>query len=470
MRARPLPATPVLIASLASVLGCQLLYEKNDLQVSTGGSGGTSTTTAGGGGSGGTTSSSSTTSVGGGGGTTTSTGGGGSGGTTSTGGGGSGGTTSTGGGGSGGTTSTGGGGSGGTGGTTTTTTTDDCADERLFVLGTSATSVLCATFAPMPAQWSSTVSTAAHSLARPAAALLDAQTGVGVLYEEAGATGKGPLRAVELVNGQCGAPANVLTVVTKAAPSVAVVGAAVQALFQGAEGAGTDHPFSTGWSTGVWSPPDDIDVNVFSPTIAGLAASGADMLAVYGGGDDNLYRVRSANGVWQPPATAFKNAAMMNEQTNKALTPAVAGIGAGSWLVVFQEKAAPTQLRWLTGDASTNTPSQQIPTALSASSVALARTQTGAVLAFRGTDDNVYASLYAAAGDTWGPIVQVPGATTQISPAVSAGVCTHQAELVYIDAAGIIRHSSLEAGAWSAPVAVDAAATAMKGVALASSP
>ena len=464
---------PLVLASVASAFGCQLLYDKNDLTIATGGDGGATTTTQGGGGAGAATSTGST-SMGGGGATTTSMGGGGTTTSSAEGGGGAGGmTTSMGGGGTGGTSSAGGGGTGGTttSTTTTTTTTMDCSTERLFVLGTSPTSVLCAASDSTGSTWTSTTSATAFSNARPAAGLLDAQTGVGVFYQEAGATMKGPLRAVELVNGTCGAPANVLTVVTKAAPGVALLGGKVQALFQGAEGAGSDHPFSTAWSPASWSTPDDIDMNVFSPAPAAIATSGAEMLAVYGGGDDNLYRVRYAAGAWQPPAVSFKNAAMSSEQANKTLTPAAAGLDAGGWLVVFQDKAAPgTQLRWLRGDAAANMESKVLATALSPSPVALAGTPGGAVLAYRGTDNKVYASVYASAGDAWSPIVEIPGATTTSSPAVANGVCTHDAELVYTDAGGVVRHSFLEAGTWSMPVAVDAAATGMTGVAIAATP
>lgn len=442
---------PIFVAGAAGALGCQLLYDKETLSLAPGGSGGTVTSTGGAGGA--TTTTDTATS-------TTSSGGGGAGGT--------GGVTSSGGtAGAGGTGGAGGkGGAGGAGGATMTTSTAPECDDPLFVFATSATEVLCATFDPMSG-WTSSASADGSSSARPAAALVGAETGVGVFYQ-GGATG--PLRAVELAGGVCGAPADVLAVTTKAAPSAAVVGGEARVLFQGAIGAGTDHPFVMGWDPVTkWAAPAQIDMSVFSPAVAGLADSGPEMAAVFGGGDDNLYRVRFAAGAWQLPATCFDDGAGGCEQANKAITPGVAGLDARGWLVVFQEKATLTDLRWLTGNGMTSSTSKKIAGAASGSAVALARVPGGAVLGFRGTDDKVYASVYDHQNGAWGPIQQVGGGSTAASPAVAAGVCTHQAELVYIEKSdGSIRHASLEGGTWSAPAQVGGAG--MLGVAIAGAP
>lgn len=459
MRARPAMVVLVVIGATAAwTFGCQLLYQKNELTVSTGGTTSSSGSAgSGGGGTGGGGTSTGTTTMGGGGmaGASTSSSGGAGGSTMSMGGGGS-------------TMSSGGGGSGGMMSTSTTTTTSTstgtmCTGDRLFLLGTSASNVLCATFTTMGG-WVKSTSPSASSNERPAVGLIDAQKGVGTFFE---GTAPGALRQIDLANGVCGAPADVLTIKTKAAPSGTVLAGKVQVLFQGAVGAGTDHPFLTAWdAANDWSAPAQIDVNVFSPQIAGLAASGTDMLAVYGGGDDNLYRVRHSGGAWQLPAACFKDAVMNCEQTNKAIQPAVAGLPGGGWLVVFQDKASGTTLRWLTQDAVT-TASVPIAGASSSSPVSLASTPGGAVLAFR----NAATGAVSAAefdGKAWGAVQTLPGnPTTPASPSIAAGVCTHAAELVYIDAAdGSVKHASLEAGVWSAPVLVGGAS--MKGVAIAS--
>ncbi|MBK8254862.1 MAG: hypothetical protein IPK82_19660 [Polyangiaceae bacterium] len=434
-----------LVLCSPAAFGCQLLYEKNDLTVATGGSSTTGTdSTSSTGGSGGSTTSSTTSSA-----STSSSGGGGTGGvhtsSTSANTGGSGGfTTSTGG--TGGvisSSSTTGG--GGTGGTTTTSTQPVCTDP-LFVFATADTAVFCGTFAD-PA-WMFTSSATSGNGSRPAAVLTSATAGVGVFYEGP-QPGMGSLRYVEL-SGTCGAPANVPMATTKAPPAAAVLNGDAQVLFQGAVGAGTDHPFQTTWDPAtMWTLPAQIDANVFSPMIAGLAASATDMLAVYGGGNDALFRVRFANG-WQLPASCFKDAMNNCEFTNKNLAPGVAALGSDNYLVVFQELANLKSLRFLKGNGTTNTPSQKISTAESLSPVALAPTTSGAILAFHGTDNKVYASVYTTATDMWSPIAQVGTGTTFTSPAVAKGVCTHDAELVYIDTTDKqVHHAWLNAdGTW----------------------
>jgi hypothetical protein len=346
---------------------------------------------------------------------------------------------------------------------TTTTTGPDCSGERLFLLGVSASNVLCATYAP-GGGWTTSSSPGASSTDRPAIGLLDAKTGAGVFYQ----SGTGALRYVDVANGVCGAPADVLTIKTKTAPSATVLGGKVQALFQGALGAGTDHPFVTAWdAANGWSAPVQIDVNVFSPSVSALAASGAEMLAVYGGDDDNLYRVRDTAGTWQLPAACFKDAVMNCEQANKALTPAAVGLDVGGWLVVFQDKASGTALRWLTY-GGVSIPSAPIAGAASNATVALARVSGGALLAFRdAATGQVSTALFDAANKTWGAVTALPGnPTTPTTPSVTAGVCTHTAELVYIDGNdGSLQHASLDAGKWSAPAPVGGG-TSMKGVAL----
>lgn len=460
------PVAPVLMASVASLSGCQLLYEKNDLTVASGGSGGTSVTTIEGGGGAGAATSSGTTSAGGSHSTTTEGGGG----TTSTteGGGGTGGTsTTTSEGGAGGATTTG---EGGAGGTTTSTTTEECT-EPLFVLGTSATSVVCATYDPAGGTWSTSASAAGHSNVRPTATLLNTQKGVGVFYQEDGATG--PLRAVEWTSGACGAPVDVRAVVTKAAPSAAALEGKAHVLFQGTLAEGADNPFhrvwdpAGGWMTGAQVGTDD------SVAVSGIARSGTELLAVHSRvGDSALTRTLYTGGAWvtgDPAGGAedcFKTQQNTCELSKNHLTPGVTALDGGGWLVVFHDFSN-TMLRWLTTNGKTSTPSALVPMATSPHEVALASIPGGAVLGFRGENDMVYASVFSAGA--WGVPAQVGAEATSASPAVARGVCTHDAELVYIDGAGGVKHASLEGGTWSVPVAVGAA-TGMKGVGIAAPP
>lgn len=342
----------------------------------------------------------------------------------------------------------------------------DCSGDRLFVLGASASNILCGTYSPMGG-WSVATDATASSNERPAAQLLSASAGAGVIF-----TAAGPVRSVTWSNGVCAGSAPLQGFSSKAPPSAAALGGKVHALLQGAVDMGTDHPFHTIWDPvqGMWSVPVQINANVFSDSVAALASSGQGLLAAYGGGDSNLYHLAyGANwgGVScflaNPPAAGCA-------PTDKAVTPAVAFMDNGNWLVVYKEPEPGKNLKWLVYDGATNTMPKSITSALTSSTPMLSRITGGAVLAYRGTDDGVYAVTFDYATATWGSIAHVGlTATTSAPPAVAAGVCAHTAEIVYVDAAdsGKIKHASLD-GTWTMPAPVGIASS-MKGVALSSS-
>lgn len=452
----------VMVASATSAFGCQLLYEKNDLTVGTGGGGAATTSTT-------------VTSGGSGGATTTETA---MGGTTSAGGtGGAGGATTGGAGGTGGaTTSMGGaGGTGGTGGSTmsTTTTTPTC-DDPLFVIGTSATEVLCATRAPSTG-WSATVYANEATSGRPAAALLDAQTGIGVFYQPPGGQAGmiGPVRQVTLANGVCGALSNAGSADTKAAPTLTVLGSQVQMVFRGSGGAGQDRPIRWSWTQAAgWQELDAPIPNVLLPTTpgiapngTGLAANGAELLIAHGGYDtgskNNLYVARYSAG-W-PAAEASSSG-----ETTNVLTPVVAALDAGTWLVVFHSESG-SVLSWATTNGTALPAANDIAgTDAAPDTIALTKSAGGAVLAYRTNGNKLRALRYTTAVNTWAALPDLPGdPAISGAPAVAPGVCTHEVELVYIEG-GLPRHRSFEGGAWSAAVA--AGAGPVTGVAIAAVP
>jgi hypothetical protein len=353
--------------------------------------------------------------------------------------------------------------------TTSTTTTSDtttssavCSGDRLFLLGTSAANVMCATFTTMVG-WTTSDNPGTGSMERPAVALIDAQKGAGVFFQ---GPAPGALRAIELVNGQCGTPADIPGIQTKTAPAAAVSNGVVWVLFQGAVGAGTDHPFTTGWMGSSWLGATQVGADVFSPQLPGFTSHGSDMQAVYAGGDDLLYHVPVGGMPFSPMCYPVPGNAC--EGASKATSPAVTSLDNNAgWLVVYHDKAGGTALRWLVQTGLPVAPSA-LAGASSSSPVALASTQGGgAVLAFRDAATNVVSTALFD-GLAWGPAQALPGnPKTTASPSVARGLCTHTAELVYIDAAdGSVKHASLEAGTWSAPASVGG--VAMQGVALTS--
>jgi hypothetical protein len=293
--------------------------------------------------------------------------------------------------------------------------------------------------------------------------MIDAQKGAGVFFQ---GPAPGALREVHLANGGCSAPSDVPLAQTRTAPSAAVLNGVLWVIFQGAVGTGTDHPYLVGWSGSSWLSPTQVGADVFSPQTGALSANSSDLEVIYGGTDKVLYHVPVSG---QPIAPmCYQGVGMSCEQVNSAISPAATGLDAGGWLVVFQGPPSDTSLRWLV-QTGTPAPSAPIAGASSSSPVSLARTVGGAVLAFRdATTGAVSTALFD--GQAWGAVQTLPGdPTTPASPAVARGVCGHTAELGYVDAVdGSVKHSFLEAGAWSAPATVGG--TAIQGLAITSFP
>ncbi len=461
MRGRSVSRIPfVLLGVTALGMGCQLLYDKNDLTVSTGGAGGTTSSTSGGTGG--------TTSTTGGGGTTSS--GGSTGGSTSSGGstggtttGGTGGTTTTGG--TGGTTTT-----GGTGGVTTTTTTTTLCPDPLMLVATSAAKVACATY-KNEGPWVATSYANAGSTLRPSASMTDGSTGIGAFYQPSGMTG--PVRVVTVSNGGCAGVSNADAATTKAAPTTTTQGGAVKMLFRGVSGGGQDRPILWSWTlAGGWvevlSPIPNVllpTVNAIAPNGTALAANGDEMLMAHGGYDvDKLFSGRFNGAAWQAEVD-------LALPTNRTLRPALAPLGPGNWLLVAFPTSGGT-LKWGVVDG---VPSFVDIAGSNAAddTLSLTATSTGAVLAYKSAANaDVVTMAFDAAGNTWSALPVIPGAPkTSAAPALARGLCAHTAELVYIDSAdGLLKHTFLEAGAWHAPAPVDDALTSMTNVSIAGLP
>jgi hypothetical protein len=103
---------------------------------------------------------------------------------------------------------------------------------------------------------------------------------------------------------------------------------------------------------------------------------------------------------------------------------------------------------------------------ISTARVSLARVgDAQAALAFRGTDGNLYAALYASGA--WATPARVAVGITGV-PAVAPGAPGATAETAFLDGAGRVMHARLVAGAWSAGALVGG--TGFVTVALASGP
>jgi hypothetical protein len=91
----------------------------------------------------------------------------------------------------------------------------------------------------------------------------------------------------------------------------------------------------------------------------------------------------------------------------------------------------------------------------------------GAILAFRGTDTNLYWSVYS--GGAWSPVAPIasPNVSADAPPAVTHGMAGYTAELAYVSG-GAAYHARLTGSAWSAPTLVGG--SGLNGVAIAAAP
>jgi hypothetical protein len=251
-------------------------------------------------------------------------------------------------------------------------------------------------------------------------------------------------------------------------------------LFQGAEGVGTNHPYARRWTpAGGWVDGGEIGLWT-GAAVSGIGTSGAQMLAVHGRtsptADSAVGRTIFTNGTWSTEDCFQANCMPPLELTKAAITPAIAGLSGGSWVVVFQDFDPGTpKLRWATvtsgGVASPSKVLQDAAMAeyplASADPPSLWPTADGAVLAYRGTNGEVVTGFYAAATNTWSTKSVMAGVTTPASPAVAHGTCSH---LVFVNNAdGKVAHCAHDGATWTCdPTAISA--EPMTGVAIAAPP
>lgn len=399
---------------------------------STGGQGGTPAGGSGGSGATATTSSTSTT--------TSATGG--AGGTTST--------TDTGGT----TTST----TGGAGGATTTSTTDTgstttsttggggaggmAPTEASLVFANSAVAVLGAAQHP-GGSWSVALPGVGSTHA-PATVLLDAEHGIG-LYR---AAADGMLTYVAWSSGTF-APPLAIGGLHKSmdAPSMTAWNGGAAAVYHKDD---FKHYFAlykpgSGWSP-VAEPILANNVHSFGPTPPSIAIVGGDVVIAYAGDNNNLYDQTRSAGVWQPSVDHGVTGTVQ-------LTPKIVAIpsGASDAMIAYVRKADAQVM--FTLRAAVNgawSPPAPVPSAFTNDPVGLASTgTTGAMLAFRGTNGNLYTCSYDPANNPPWSTPAAFGSSVASSPAVARGVGGHDAEMVWVSGLQI-QHASFAAGAWSA--------------------
>jgi hypothetical protein len=300
----------------------------------------------------------------------------------------------------------------------------------------------------------------------PALAITSAGQGVGLIR----ASITGDLRAVTWSAGAWGAFNNVgPAVTTREQPSLSAAGAGARAAFHGDN---FKHYFAS-WNGLVWNVQAetiglgaDQSVGPSPPQLASSPAfpAGAEATVAF-----------IANGVNKPfarnrVAGAWDAAQMVDGAvTNFNLAPELVTLTAGPELMLVWMRSD-NQVLYSTRSNGVWSAGAPVPSAFTAARVSLAALPGGgAILAFQGTDNFLYYTLYAAGA--WGAVFpfSAPNVPLAGSPAVTHGVGGAVAEIAFARSSdNIVYHARYLGASWTVPVVVGG--SNMSRVAIASAP
>jgi hypothetical protein len=233
----------------------------------------------------------------------------------------------------------------------------------------------------------------------------------------------------------------------------------------------TFHFFYLAYSGGSWSlTPQSIGSN-YGPVPATIAARGADATVAFTDGQSAMVNDVAAadltGGSWQARVDA-------TGPESFSVPAVIIPLSSGpELLMVFEQNNGP-QMMFATRTLGTWSAPTALPNCLTNDRPALAPMPNGgAILAFRGTDTNLYWALYA--GGAWAPVqpFTAGGVSVTVPPAVTHGVGGATAEIAYgVHQANAdqVLVARLFGAAWSAPTMVESSAAAVTGVAIASWP
>ena len=240
---------------------------------------------------------------------------------------------------------------------------------------------------------------------------------------------------------------------TQGAPSVVGNGATAHAVYWGTDFMFYYESFSgSAWATA--SPailPLSTSPSLCGPVAPALAAyaSAASFVFVNGscsGTVNALYGSDLVSGVWQATANIAAGPSYAPGQH-----PAVTAPSSGPQLVAAYVAEGMQQIYTAYRTATGWSTAVLLTNGLTNDPVALAPvTGGGAVMAYRGTDNNLYTSFFS--GTTWSvPVAAFSSAVTLTAlPSVARGIGSATAEMAYVDGAGALWHTRYIAGAWTA--------------------
>lgn len=305
------------------------------------------------------------------------------------------------------------------------------------------------------AGWDNQTLTSSPS-ARPAIAMRSTSDAIGVFRNSGG------LAFTTFDGTDWTSPAAVgQSVTTRATPSIVANDVSAYVLFHG-----DDFKHYLAIYTSSFNPTAEpvggAPQQAFGPEPGSITLSGANPVVAYKGqeGGGLFDQTRSA-GSW--------NAAHAHDIGAIDDTPAIVAPTAGPDLMVVFNRSN-TSVAFTTRSAGIWSAPADLPDALTFDPVSVAALPGGrAVAAFRGTNDQVYVSLYEQAAWSAPTGIAVANPTTSSPPSVAAGIDGADAELVYVDAVtGFVMHARLEATVWSVPLPVGA--TPVSSVAIATRP
>ncbi|MFT3775423.1 MAG: hypothetical protein QM820_59510 [Minicystis sp.] len=242
-------------------------------------------------------------------------------------------------------------------------------------------------------------------------------------------------------------------VFTRAAPSISAGSGTAQLAFHGTN---FKHYYAA-FSGGTWSPLAEQVGGTnqsFGPMPAAIAALGDDAALVFFDGTSGANQPTAQDctgGTWQTKALMGSDASATSMPSVVAMTGGTADLMAiyarGDGTIVYQTRTGGAWSAALPiGNASTST----------AERPALAALPGGqAVMAFRGTDNNLYYAKYD--GTAWaGPTAfGTPNVAISATPVLARGIGGAMAEIAFVKTSdGRAHHARLMGNAWSTPAPV----------------
>jgi hypothetical protein len=261
---------------------------------------------------------------------------------------------------------------------------------------------------------------------------------------------------------------------TRATPAIAAAGGVAHVVFQTPS---NYLHFYESYSAGTWSAakqaivPASAAQQICGPNGPALAPLGAGASLVYvnggacGGPTNRLMSTDLSGGIWQ----TLKDVGADGNFTG-TIGPAVAQLASGPELLAVWVQLNDSQLRWSTRSGGTWSPPAVVTGASTFYTPSLApKPAGGAVLAFRGTDDNLYTVVFDSTTG-WATPVAPFGTATAVTaaPSIAKGQGSALVELAYVNATGVW-HSELIGTSWTTAVQVLSGA-GYTGVAIATGP